>query len=55
MINDKLCHIPPWDGPPETDGHYHGTCPNGCFDKCCGTPGNLCGPSCQTCFEKENP
>lgn len=43
-------HDSPWEG---QDGHYHGTCPNGCFDKCCDPPGNLCGPSCQKCFEFE--
>jgi len=43
-------HDPPWNGPPETDGHYHGECPKGCFKDCCNPPGNLCGPKCLQCF-----
>ncbi len=47
--NEKT-HDRPWEGPPETDGHYHGECPNGCFKDCCKPVGNLCGPKCQQCF-----
>jgi hypothetical protein len=48
--HDEKTHDRPWEGPPETDGHYHGECPNGCFKDCCNPPGNLCGPSCHRCF-----
>lgn len=47
--HDEKTHDPSWDGP-ETDGHYHGQCPNGCFKDCCKPAGNLCGPSCLQCF-----
>lgn len=47
---DEKTHNAPWEGHPETDGHYHGECPNGCFKDCCNPPGNLCGPTCQLCF-----
>lgn len=47
--NEKV-HTPPFDGPPETDGHYHGECPNGCFKDCCKEPGKLCGLRCLHCF-----
>lgn len=47
-------HIRPWEGPALTDGHYHGTCPNGCFKDCCNPKGNLCGEECQKCFPKND-
>ena len=47
--NEKM-HVPPRDLPPETDGHYHGECPNGCFKDCCKEPGKLCGERCLQCF-----
>lgn len=47
---DEPTHDRLWDGPPETDGHYHGECPNGCFKDCCEPPGNLCGLKCLRCF-----
>lgn len=49
-LPENTLHVKPWDGPPETDGHYHGTCPNGCFKDCCSPPGNHCGDKCQQCF-----
>jgi hypothetical protein len=48
--HDEPRHEVPWNGPPETDGHYHGACPAGCFVNCCKPRGNLCGPKCLQCF-----
>lgn len=53
-LEEKELHIRPWEGPPETDGHYHGECPKGCFTNCCTPKGNHCGPTCQHCFPKED-
>lgn len=47
-------HEAPWEGPEDTDGHYHGKCPNNCFVSCCNPPGNLCGKDCQRCFPQRN-
>lgn len=52
-LREEEMHDRPWEGPPETDGHYHGVCPKGCFAKCCDPPGNLCGDECQKCFPKD--
>lgn len=48
--HDEPHHSPPCNLSPETDGHYHGECPAGCFKDCCKPPGNLCGPKCLQCF-----